>query len=70
MRYLCPKCGRHGMQWDARAKVLMCYYNTCHHVIRMNNRKTMPNPEETLAAIKKASEAIQNRTIETDFAKP
>lgn len=29
----CPKCGRFGMSWDARAKVIMCLYIGCQHVI-------------------------------------
>lgn len=30
----CPKCKRCFMGWDGRAKVFMCYGNTCNHVIR------------------------------------
>lgn len=63
MRYRCPKCGRYGMQWDARAKVLMCYYNTCRYVVRMENQKTLPSPEETSAAITKDAKEVQKKTL-------
>jgi hypothetical protein len=53
MTYQCPKCGRYGMEWDGRAKVLLCYYNTCNHVIRIGNQKNVPNSETILEAIKK-----------------
>lgn len=52
MMYECPKCKRFGMEWDGRAKVLMCYYNTCNHVIRMENQKSIPTPEKISEAIK------------------
>ncbi len=51
--YKCPKCGRFGMEWDGRAKVLMCYYNTCNHVIRFDNQKSIPEPEKIEDAITK-----------------
>lgn len=52
MTYQCPKCRRYGMEWDGRAKVLLCYYNTCNHVIRIKNQKNVPNSEVILAAIR------------------
>jgi len=51
MAYRCPKCERYGMEWDARAKVLTCYYDTCRHVIRMGPQKSIPSPEKIAAAI-------------------
>lgn len=30
----CPKCGRYGIEWDARAKIYMCYFKDCNYVIR------------------------------------
>ncbi len=55
MTYQCPKCHRYGMEWDGRAKVLLCYYNTCNHVIRIKNQKNVPNSEVILAAIREDS---------------
>ncbi len=55
MTYQCPKCSRYGMEWDGRAKVLLCYYNTCNHVIRIKNQKNVPNSEVILAAIREDS---------------
>lgn len=53
MAYECPKCHRYGMAWDGRAKVLMCHYNTCSHVIRLSVHKQIPTPQEITAAIKR-----------------
>jgi hypothetical protein len=53
MRYKCPKCKRFGIEWDGRAKILICYYNTCNHVIRLENQKSIPTPEKISEAIKK-----------------
>jgi hypothetical protein len=33
--HICPKCGKHGFVWDARAKVYRCLYHGCNHVIRL-----------------------------------
>lgn len=55
MTYQCPKCVRYGMEWDGRAKVLLCYYNTCNHVIRIENQKSVPNSKTILEAIKRDS---------------
>lgn len=62
MTYCCPKCGRYGMEWDGRAKVLMCHYNTCRHVIRMVNQKSIPSPKRISTAISKEFRALHNRT--------
>ena len=64
MRYRCPQCNRYGVQWDARAKVLMCYYNTCNYVIRIKNQKGIPTPEEISTVIEKDAEKVQNKTLE------
>ena len=64
MMYECPKCKRFGMEWDGRAKVLMCYYNTCNHVIRIENQKSIPSPEKILEAIEKDISEIPNETRE------
>ena len=55
MTYQCPKCDRYGMEWDGRAKIILCYYNTCNHVIRMENQKNTPSPEAILKVIQKDS---------------
>ena len=52
MNYQCPKCGRYGMEWDGRAKVLVCYFRNCNYVIRIENQKTVPDSETILKAIK------------------
>ena len=62
MRYRCPRCNRYGMQWDARAKVLICYYNTCNYVIRINNANITPTPEQISGAIRQDNEQVQHRT--------
>jgi len=50
--YWCPECGRHGMAWDGRAKVLMCHYWSCSHVIRgVKRRGAIPTPVEIAKAI-------------------
>ena len=64
MMYECPKCKRFGMEWDGRAKVIMCYYNTCNHVIRIENQKSIPSPEKISEAIKKELSEIPNETPE------
>ena len=37
----CPKCGRYGIEWDARAKVFRCYYTDCNYVIRNEEKDEM-----------------------------
>ena len=32
--HLCPKCGKYGLSWDARAKIISCLYHKCRHVIK------------------------------------
>ncbi len=64
MAYRCPKCQRYGMEWDARAKVLTCCYNTCRHVIRMGSPKKTPSPEKISAAIIEDFRVIHNKTLD------
>jgi hypothetical protein len=61
MPYECPKCHRFGLAWDGRAKVLMCYYNTCNHVIRMQPNKQTPTPQEIITAIGNNASEIDHR---------
>ena len=58
--YQCPKRNRYGMEWDGRAKVLLCYYSNCNHVIRMKNQKKVPSVEVVLDIINK--ERVDNET--------
>jgi hypothetical protein len=51
MRCLCPACNRYGMRWDARAKVLLCYYDDCRHVVRFGDIRKAPTKDEILAAM-------------------
>lgn len=60
--YQCPKCNRYGVVWDGRAKVLMCHYNTCSHVIRIENQISFPTPERILEAIAKERSQIESIT--------
>lgn len=52
MLYECPKCCRIGMEWDGRAKVLICHFNTCNHVIRIRNQKAIPTHEQIISVIR------------------
>lgn len=52
MLYECPKCGRFGMEWDGRAKVLICCFNSCNHVIRIPNQKAIPTHEQIVRVIR------------------
>ena len=52
MTYQCPKCGKPWLQWDGRAKVLICLGISCNHVIRIKNQKNVPSNKEILKAIK------------------
>ncbi len=54
MTYQCPKCHKYGMEWDGRAKVLLCYYNSCNFVLRIANQRNVPNPKRILEAIEEA----------------
>lgn len=51
MTYKCPKCGRYGMEWDGRAKILLCYYTRCNHVIRIKDQKSFPSSKQIQEAI-------------------
>jgi len=61
MVYCCPNCDRYGMEWDGRAKVLMCHYHTCRHVIRMVNQKSIPSPERISTAITAEFRTLHHR---------
>lgn len=39
------------MEWDGRAKVLLCYYSTCNHVVRLNPQKPIPSEDHIIRAI-------------------
>jgi len=69
MTYYCPKCNRYGMEWDGRARVLMCYYNSCNHVVRIENQKGIPSPEKVSEAIEKESARIQSVSKKTDTSR-
>lgn len=56
MTFECPKCGRYGMEWDGRAKVLMCSYSTCRCVIRMPGQVATPSEAQVLEAIRRDRE--------------
>jgi hypothetical protein len=47
------------MEWDGRAKVLICYYNTCNHVIRIDNQKSIPSDERIKKAIEEESQSLE-----------
>ncbi|KKN02471.1 hypothetical protein LCGC14_1117480 [marine sediment metagenome] len=59
MTYQCPKCSRYGMEWDGRAKVILCYYNNCNYVIRIENQKDVPSKEIILKAINNDNPTIR-----------
>jgi hypothetical protein len=65
MTFYCPKCNRYGMEWDGRAKVLMCYYNSCNHVIRIENQKRVPSPEKISEVIEEDAKRMRNN-VHTD----
>ncbi len=46
MAYKCPKCNNYGIEWDARAKILLCYYDKCNHVIRIPGQKEVPTENQ------------------------
>lgn len=52
------------MEWDARAKVLTCHYDTCRHVIRMGPQKSVPSPEKISEAIAEDFQGIHNRMLD------
>ena len=39
------------MEWEARAKILLCYYTNCNHVVRIPGQKSQPSPEKILQAL-------------------
>jgi hypothetical protein len=60
MTYQCSSCGRYGMEWDGRAKILICCYNECNHVIRIENQKDIPSDEKILEAIRNDDTVIED----------
>ena len=52
------------MEWDGRARLLICCYNTCNHVIRIQNQRGIPSDEAISEAIEKDSDEIQNKTTD------
>lgn len=68
MTFVCPKCKRYGMEWDGRAKILICYYNTCNHVIRINPKKPIPSNDQISRAIHE-EEAHLNEVEESAASK-
>jgi hypothetical protein len=48
------------MRWDARARVLLCYYADCRHVTRLVSRVEAPTVEEISAAIVSDAQVIRN----------
>ena len=52
MFYQCPKCDRYGMEWGGCAKVLLCYFKDCNHVIRIKGQKSVPTDEQIKQALK------------------
>jgi len=63
MRCRCPACRRYGMRWDARARVLLCYYADCKHVTRLANKVETPTVEEISTAILKDAQSICDDTL-------
>lgn len=63
MTYECPKCKRLGMEWDGRAKVIMCYFNTCNHVIRMlrADYRGVPTEKQIQQAIVREGLKVEDR---------
>ena len=59
MTFVCPKCNRYGMEWGGRAKVLMCYYNTCNHVIRIDNQNSIPSNDRIEQAIEEENQTLE-----------
>jgi len=49
----CPKCGRAGMRWCGRAKILTCHYLNCRHVVRIPGQVQIPSAAVIRAAISK-----------------
>lgn len=56
MVFYCPYCERYGMEWDGRAKVLMCVFNDCRRTIPMRECKSIPSPEEIKQVLLEKSE--------------
>ena len=50
--YICPACDRHGFAWDGRAKIFMCFFGTCSHVVRVSKEiRVEPSRPEAMRLI-------------------
>jgi hypothetical protein len=47
----------------------MCYYNSCNHVVRIENQRGIPSPEKVSEAIEKESARIQSVSKKTDTSR-
>jgi len=43
--------------------VLMCCYNSCNHVIRIENQKRIPSPEKISEVIEEDAKRMQNKVV-------
>lgn len=64
MTFMCPKCSRYGMEWDGRAKALVCYYSTCNQVIPLKNGRPIPTPGEIENVIRDAQRHMREVDVE------
>lgn len=53
MEFECPKCNRWGMEWDGRAKIIICPYYSCKHTIKLEGfeHHGIPTGKEIMSAI-------------------
>ncbi len=51
MGYKCPLCGRFGVEWDARAKVLNCLYTNCTYLNTLIKQKEYPTPKQIMRVL-------------------
>jgi len=59
MIYECPKCGKYGLEWDGRAKAMICHFSKCQLVIHMPNQKEVPSHEEILDIVENERSHIE-----------
>lgn len=57
----CPKCLRFGIEWDGRAKALVCGYHDCRHVIQMKDQKKIPTYGQIREAIERDKSKCQKK---------
>jgi hypothetical protein len=62
MTFICPKCGRYGMEWEARAKILICCYWDCNHIIRGGPRFGIPSNELLTKVIQEGKFPTENKS--------